>query len=58
MGTFSIVKVQTKLLKWVIFRLSNGYFFGCQTQPSVSDIVTKMLLSILLADGDELSLYD
>jgi hypothetical protein len=27
-GTFSIVKVQMKLLKWVIFRLSNGYFFA------------------------------
>ena len=27
-GHFSIVKVQTKLLKWVIFRLSNGYLFA------------------------------
>jgi hypothetical protein len=25
-GTFSIVKVQAKPRKWVIFRLSNGYF--------------------------------
>ncbi len=27
-GTFSIVKVQAKRLKWVLFRLSNGYFFA------------------------------
>ena len=27
-GTFSIVKVQTKQSKWVLFRLSNGYFFS------------------------------
>jgi DNA-binding LacI/PurR family transcriptional regulator len=27
-GTFSIVKVQSKELKWVICRLSNGYFFA------------------------------
>ena len=27
MGHFSIVKVQAKQLKWVIFRLSNGYLF-------------------------------
>jgi len=28
MGTFSIVKVQAKQLKWVPFRSSNGYVFG------------------------------
>ena len=28
MGTFSIVKVQVKQLKWVLFRLSSGYFFA------------------------------
>ena len=27
-GTFSIVTVQTKQSKWVLFRLSNGYFFS------------------------------
>jgi hypothetical protein len=27
MGTFSVVKVQAEQLKWVLFRLSNGYFF-------------------------------